>query len=498
MNNNDSIPAVIYARYSSSRQREESIEGQVRECMEYARRNNFFIIDQYIDRAQSGRTDQRTSFQKMINDSAKGRFEAVIVWKIDRFARNRYDAATYRYKLKKNGVTVISAVEHIPEGPEGIILESVMEGYAEYYSANLAQNVKRGMHESALECKSLGNQIYGYNVDPEGKYVINPIEAAIVRRIFEEYAAGERSVDITRRLNEEGYKTKKGSEFRVNLIPKMIVNEKYLGIYKYMDIRIDGGMPAIVSKDLFDKCKARLESNKRAPAQKRRTNFYLTTKAFCGECGGLMVGDSGTSKSGKMHFYYTCTNKKKHKCSKKRVKKEYIEDLIINELAKLIHSDEFIEKIADMVIEYQEQTKDTSVADAFESEIKDVEKKIQNIMKAIEAGIITDSTKKRLVELEEERARKEKQLAKHLMEQPLEFTKDQIVYALYRFRRGDLDSKAYKLQLLETFLQTVYIYDDKIVMTLNYTGDKNKITKNLIDEAVGDPKCSDSPSESSL
>ena len=161
------IPAVIYARYSSSGQREESIEGQLRECRAWAARNGFRIIGEYTDKALTGRTDKRPDFQRMLKDAERGVFKAVICWKIDRFARNRYDSATYKYKLKKNGVRVYYAKEAIPEGPEGIILESVMEGYAEYYSENLSQNIKRGNYDSALERKTLGYKLLGLRKAPE-------------------------------------------------------------------------------------------------------------------------------------------------------------------------------------------------------------------------------------------------------------------------------------------------------------------------------------------
>ena len=147
------INAVIYARYSCDNQREESIEGQLRECRAFAERNNYTLIDTYIDRAMSAETDNRPEFQKMIKDSAKGQFNAIIVWKLDRFARNRYDSAHYKAMLRKNGVKVVSATEVISEGAEGIILESVLEGYAEYYSAELSEKVIRGMTENALKCQ---------------------------------------------------------------------------------------------------------------------------------------------------------------------------------------------------------------------------------------------------------------------------------------------------------------------------------------------------------
>ena len=151
INNEGSMRAVIYARYSSENQREESIEGQLRECYAFARKNDISVVGEYIDRAFSAKTDKRPDFQKMIKDSAKRNFDLVIVWKLDRFARNRYDSANYKAVLKRNGVKVMSATESISEGSEGILLESVLEGMAEYYSADLSEKVIRGHTENALK-----------------------------------------------------------------------------------------------------------------------------------------------------------------------------------------------------------------------------------------------------------------------------------------------------------------------------------------------------------
>ena len=155
--------AVIYARYSSAEQREESIEGQLRECKEYAEKENITVVNTYIDRAVSAKTDNRPAFQQMIADSKKKLFDAILVWKLDRFARNRTDSAIYRSVLRKNDVKVISAKENISDGPEGIILEAIIEGMSEYYSAELAVKVVRGMTENALKAKfNGGSYTFGY------------------------------------------------------------------------------------------------------------------------------------------------------------------------------------------------------------------------------------------------------------------------------------------------------------------------------------------------
>ena len=201
------MKAVIYARYSSDNQREESIEGQLRECKEYADRNNMVIVNNYIDRALSAKTDNRPEFQRMVKDSASGAFDVVLVWKLDRFARNRYDSAHYKSILRKNGVRVISAKEAISEGPEGIILESMLEGYAEYYSAELSQKVTRGMTENALKARyNGGTMLFGYMVDKDKHYILNPATAPIVEEIFTRYADGETIVDIIDSLNARGVK----------------------------------------------------------------------------------------------------------------------------------------------------------------------------------------------------------------------------------------------------------------------------------------------------
>ena len=157
---------VIYARYSSDNQREESIEGQLRECNDFAKRNDITIVDSYIDRAFSATTDKRPAFQKMIKDFAKNMFDVIIVWKLDRFARNRYDSARYKAQLCKNGVKVISANENISKGSDGIILESVLEGMAEYYSTDLSEKVIHGLTENTMKCKFNGGPItFGFNFE---------------------------------------------------------------------------------------------------------------------------------------------------------------------------------------------------------------------------------------------------------------------------------------------------------------------------------------------
>ena len=248
------MTGIVYARYSSDNQREESIDGQIRECREFAEKNDIRIIDTYIDRALSAKTDNRPSFQQMIKDSSKGLFDVIIVWKLDRFARNRYDSAHYKNILKKNGVKVISATEAISSGAEGILLESMLEGYAEYYSAELAEKINRGLTENALKCKYNGGSVaFGYMIDDEQHFQINPTLAPVVLNIFNDYLSGKTQKEIRDELNNKGLKNANGRDFTINNISKILTNRRYIGNYIYKDVVIENGIPAIVPNDVFDK-----------------------------------------------------------------------------------------------------------------------------------------------------------------------------------------------------------------------------------------------------
>lgn len=480
---NELIPAVIYARYSSSGQREESIEGQLRDCHAYAKANGFTVVGEYVDKALTGKTDKRPDFQRMLRDSGRGVFKAVILWKMDRFARNRYDSAIYKAKLKKNGVRLYYAKESIPEGPEGIILESVMEGYAEYYSENLSQNIKRGNYDSALELKTLGLRVLGLRKGADGRFEIDPNTAPIVKRIFREYARGDRAKDIIARLNAEGYKTSHGGAFNKNSLRRILQNEKYIGVYSYKDIRVENGIPAIVSREIFDKCQKLLERHHRAPAAARDTFFLLTAKLFCGKCGEPMTGDGGTSRCGKVYSYYTCNGKRHHTCDKKSVGKKWIEDLVVSYMMQILSTENFIENVADKVIEFQSRTKDDSALKSLEARQKEIERSINNLVSAIEQGIVTPTTKSRLMELEAERERVNKGIAKEVIKEP-ELDRDQVVWFLERFLGGDIQDDAFRAFLIDTFLNSVYLYDDKLILVFNYSGEDNKVTLKAVEDAV--------------
>ncbi len=314
------MTAVIYARYSSDNQREESIEGQIRECTAYAEKNGITVIKHYIDRAFSAKTDNRPEFQQMIKDSGKKLFDVVLVWKFDRFARNRFDSANYKMILKKNGVHLISVMEPIAEGSQGILVETLLEGMAEYYSAELSEKVIRGQTENALKGKCTGGTgTIGYKIDGDKFYHLDPLTAPLVLEAFQRYDNGDKMVEIVNFLNDKGVRNMLGGKMTHSSVNTMLKNRRYIGELSFRDIVVPDAIPVIVPKDLFDRVQKRLDKNKRAPAcGKADEEYLLTTKLFCGKCGALMFGESGTSATGRTYYYYKCANVKRRRGCNKR------------------------------------------------------------------------------------------------------------------------------------------------------------------------------------
>ena len=468
------MKAVIYARFSSDKQNEASIEGQLRECMQYAEYNGMQIIGNYIDRAFSAKTDHRPEFQHMIKDSYKNLFDIVLVWKLDRFSRDRYDSAHYKRILKKNGVRVISATEAISESPEGILLESLLEGCAEYYSAELAVKVRRGMTENALKAKANGVRApFGYYIDGDDKYQIDETLAPIVKEIYSLYLEGKRVKDIAKLMNARGIKNR-GYDMNYNSVFRILTNRKYIGEYKFGDNLLPDAIPAIIDKDTFEDVQQRLKNNKKAPAMHRSEDDYLlTTRLFCGKCGAMMVGEIGTSHTQSKYRYYKCNQAKKHKCDKKAVKKDWIEDLVIEEILSLISDDEVIEELSARI--YEMQTEENTAVAVVKNQLSEVEKKLNNLAEAIAQGVFSSTTKKLLDDLEEQKSNLEVELFKTQIHHPV-LTKEQIQFALYSYRKLDLSSQEGKQQLIDGFVNSIFLYDDRFLITFNYKGQSKTVT----------------------
>ena len=437
------MKAVIYARYSSDNQREASIEGQIRECTAFAEKNGITVLRHYIDRAISAKTDNRPEFQNMIKDSNKKLFDMIIVWKLDRFARNRYDSARYKAQLKKNGVKVVSATEVISDGAEGIILESMLEGFAEYYSVDLSEKVVRGMTDNALKCMFNGGTLpMGYVIDAEQHFQIDPVTAPYILDAFKQYDEGTTMKQIRDWLNEQGMKNTRGNPLTYNSVQHLL---------------------------------------------------------FCGYCGAYLCGESGTSRTGVVHHYYKCVSvkKKRKECHKKPVKKGWIEDLVVSETMKMIMDDDAIEAIVSMLMELQEQ--DSTNIPLYERQLQETNTKIRNLINAIQQGVLTKSTKESLEELEAAKEELETRLANEQLSKPPKISAEFMTFWLHRFRKLDVTKQSHRKMLINTFINAIYLYDDKMLITFNYKDRTKKITFSEIQEASkrdasgSDLECSPAP-----
>ena len=467
--------AVIYARYSSAAQTEQSIEGQLRVCHDYAARNGMTIVHEYIDRAISGTSDRRPEFQRMISDSENRKFQCVIVYKLDRFSRNRFDSLFYKRQLQKNGINVASATEGINGDPDSLLLEAILEADAERYSRVLSANVRRGMHESALKCQSTGGTIpLGYKVGPDKTFVIDDEFEPVARTAFERYANGDTIKNIVNDLNNSGRRNKKGKPFTEKSFQTMFKNRKYIGEYKYMDTVIEDGMPAIISKELFERVQIRMEKNKISPANaKANSPYLLSSKLFCGYCKQPMIGESGKSKSGKMYYYYKCSTRKSDKtaCHKDTAKKDFIESLVLDVTHKYVLNDDSIDRIADLVIaEQKKQYEDNSVLLSLEQSERETRAKRDNIVSAIEKGAYSETLNQRLTDLETELKDLHDSIFTEKNKKPL-LSKDAVVMLLQKFK-VNIEDKDKLQKVIDAFLYFAALYDDKLVLVYNYNSDE--------------------------
>ena len=421
------------------------------------------IIGEYIDRAFSAKIDNRPEFQKMINDSYSKKFQAIVVWKLDRFARNRYDSARYKTILKKNMVEVISATEVISKGAEGIILEAVLEGYAEYYSADLSEKVIRGMTENALKCKYNGGNVpIGYIIDDNKHYQIDKLAAPFVKDAFEMYASNMTMKEITEYLNQKGVRTSKNNNIEIRNMSVILRNRKYIGEYRYMNIVIPDGIPQIVSKELFDDVQEKLKRKQRNSNPDMKNKYILSSKLRCGKCNSLMCGESGTSKTGKIYNYYKCSSVKRHLgCDVKSVRQEDFEKVVLEKVIGYLLTETNINKITDAVLKINK--KENASILLLKKQYKCIVKNINNIVDAIAQGIFSNSVQEKLTELEQKKIEIENQIKiekENLSNSKL--TRSQIKYWLFNILTLLPEDK--KSLLIDAFVdEIIYFSDDSDV-----------------------------------
>lgn len=470
--------AVIYARYSSHSQRDVSIDQQVKAITEYAAQRKLTVVQVYADRAISGTTDNRPEFKRMIEDAKAEAWQYVIVYSLDRFSRDRFDAITYKQILKSHGIRVLSAMENISEEPTGVILESVLEGLAQYYSMELSQKIRRGLNDNASKCMVAASIPFGYMKGPDNKYAINPETAPIVKEIFSRVLKGENYIDIARDLNERGIRTKSKSEWNRSSF-KFLTNERYMGIYIYGDVRIEGGMPAIVDPDTFYAVQAEVERRqnpKGAIVKRRRTNtvYLLTGKAYCDCCKSPLVGKSGTGRHGGFYTYYACKNMLEKNCDLKRVPQEKLEWFVAGVLKKFAMDPELVDLMVDISMKAQEERNNSSEMTLLRNELKQVESSINNITKAIEMGTISQTLLDRLAELEKRRDTLKAQIATNEHRDKLDHLSREEMVAIFQLvQEGEIENKDFQELMFRLLLNSVYVGKETIKIVLKYKKDES-------------------------
>lgn len=475
-------PGVLYGRYSSHNQKDISVEQQFEKGYELAAEYGIRIIDTYADRAVSGRTDKRRDFQRMMTDAAKGKFRYVIAWKSNRMGRNMLEALINEARLQDLGVRVLYVEEDFDDTAAGRFAARSMMNVNQFYSENMAEDIKRGLYDNAANCMvANGHLPYGYKADETLHYAIDEPKAAVIREIFTRVSCGEAFVDIMASLNARGIKTSYGRPWGRSSFQKILSNERYRGIYIYGDVRKEGGIPRIVSDELYFKVQEVI-TTKKNPQGRHRVNgdYLLTGKLFCGHCKSPMTGISGTSRSGNLHYYYVCQKRRTEKtCEKKNLRRDDIELQVAKAIKRRTLDDDTINWIADSVVEYSQHQESASGIGLLEDQLKDTQRSIKNLMAAIEQGIITPTTKARLMELEKEQSDIDRKITMAKAD-VIPVNRDQLVGWLKKLQAGDVHDKKYQAELFDTFLIAVYVYDnpdgqDYMKVVFNYAGSKNTV-----------------------
>ena len=489
---------VVYARYSSHAQNDASIEQQVEECRAYAAQHDLKITEIYADRAISGRSDRRPEFQKMIRHAESGRFDVVLTYKSNRIARNMLDALRYEDRLERAGVRVVYCKENFGDNAAGKLALRMMMSLNEFYSENMAEDIRRGLIDGAKQGKIMGCIPLGYTKGADGRFAIDEPKAEIVREIFRRVSRNETLASIADDLNARGIRTQYNRAWGKNSFATLLSNERYIGVYKFAEVRIEGGMPAIIDKALFAEVQEKVRRRQEVAGRRRDfAEYLLTGKVICAKCGAPMIGISGTSRNGTLHYYYVCkTKREEHACNKRNVRKEAIEREVAYRLKNIVLKPNVVEWMIDNVLRFHEEARKQTDLASYQDRLVEVKRSLNNLVKAVEAGVFSASTKARLDELEAEQRDLESMI---VMEQAKikSVTREQIAYYLDSFRNGDVNDPAYQKRLFKAFLVKVFLDDDKLRIVYNYSDDLDTLAFPLTLEAIENadiaPECSYKP-----
>ena len=517
--------AVGYCRFSSENQREESIDSQQRNIKNYAHKEGYQIIDWYIDKALSGTTDKRPQFKKMVEQAKKGKFRTILVNKLDRFSRDKWGSQFYKFELSKHSVVVRSVTEPIDDSPAGKMMESMLEGMAQFYSDNLSQEVKRGMNENAYNAVFNGGTVpFGYKKIPRLDKVTGlPIftkkrgmachdialcehESEGVKLIFDRALAGKQLLEICQELTEKGYRTRLGNVFRSSALEVILRNEKYMGTYTFNKrknirtfeggkqqrkndeeniIKIEDGVPAIVSKETFEAVQ-RLMDGRKYKSGRTRDEYLLVGKIKCGECEDTYRGARKGKKYGKGYYqYYTCqaprrcleTGKKLEfddRCRNHAIGRVAVERFVINEIRELVFDVTNIENVMNLYNEYISQTSDNNdaIIRRLEIELEDINRKIDMAVDKImleQDPNLSEKMRDRVIAFEAEKENLKHRLTLEYEQRSQVFVTSKDFKKAFTKARELLTKGGFENQkrIVDMFLNKVLVFHDRVEVYTN-------------------------------
>lgn len=491
---------AAYARFSSDLQREESIDAQLAAIRDYAARNGYVVVREFVDRAKSATTDQRPAFQEMIQAAEAGEFQGIIIHKLDRFSRSKYDSAVYKRRLRLCNVSLFSVTERLDDSAEALILESVLEAMAEYYSRNLAREVLKGLRENAKHGRSTGGiPPFGFRLNKETKLLeLEPDEAAGVQAAFQMLTEGYSYHDVADELNRRGLKTRGGKRFGVNSLYSFFRNEKYRGCYifnrsaaKSVDgkrnghkckpddeiLKVEGACPRIVSDEVFYAVQKLMDRRQRPRGNSNyKESYLLTGRVYCGNCGCTYVGSRRKRGDGSYWVYYGCNARMRHKgstCKSKEVSRNYLESLVLQNLSSTVFSNE---RVAEITTAYNEYLADMRKTNYANSELGKSKRRLDKLTHDLEAltDLIIESKSKTLIakmnDMETEKQDLETKIRKLELYQPVSgVTEDEMRTIFERIREKIMDGGLNILkQLIDVYVDRITVYENEVVITYNF------------------------------